>query len=984
MDVSSNIGGTETSTASASQVKPTADSSGKRKHLILVLAGAVIIAVLAAILFASGVFNGNKATMPNSALNGSTTTAVAAVNATNSAAVRLNGTLYVVNQYGYSSGNLVALNLSSGKATSSVNSGTISFYNPSHIAVYGNTAYIVNRQGGSPLTHNGNITIMDLATNAIIGSINSAAFDAPTGISTYGSTAYVLNVFGGPAGYGNVIIINLTTDKVVGSINSTANVLFNNPMYAASSGTTEYVVNEQGGLPIDGTTGGNITILNTATGTVTGSINSNLFFGLAGIAISGNTVYVVNHQLSLNTSGSRMSTGSILLINMQSNQVVGSISSNAFGVPAGIAISGNIAYVLNQRGNFGNNGSNVLIINLTTRQVTGSINYTEFTDAYPVSITVSGTLAYIVNREGGEYMNGNIIIINLTDGKIAGSIDSPAIDFYLDTPGVAISGNTAYIANSAGGTTGTGNILVVNLSNDQIAGSINSGGFATPEAITPAGSNLYALNQYGGAYNTGNVVIINLTNSKITGAISAGTGFNWPSDIAVSGTTAYVTDPADTGVLIVNLTTKKITGSISSNVFAVPEGIAISDNTAYIADRFGGVYDNGTIVIVNLTTDKVVGSINSSAFDWPSDIAIRGTKAYVINQGSNSTAASAGNIVIINLTDNQIIGSINSEEFYAPAGIFIRGTTAYVTNPSSSLYKTGAILLVNLTNDSMVGSLGSRIGFDNPAGIALSGSTVYVVNHSNPVILEIDSADGKITGSISSSAFAGRPYANAPTGDSYGIAISGSTAYVTNPNGGLSNSSNGFSSYPSPAENQFGNVIIVNISTGQVTGSIESSSFYYPTGIAVSGNLAFVVNSYTDFGDGIAYASAGGGRITIINLTDYKVVRSINSSMFYNPVGIAISGSTAYVANVKGGTNGKGDVLIINTKTGQVTGSIESNLFYYPLGITVLGSDAFVTNNAGQQLGNVGNILIINLTTDKVVGSINSTALSSPIGITAI
>ena len=148
-------------------------------------------------------------------------------------------------------------------------------------------------------------------------------------------------------------------------------------------------------------------------------------------------------------------------------------------------------------------------------------------------------------------------------------------------------------------------------------------------------------------------------------------------------------------------------------------------------------------------------------------------------------------------------------------------------------------------------------------------------------------------------------------------------AYVLNYNGGTGSS---------------GNLIEINLNTGQVTGAIPSDgtsgAFHNPFGIAISGSTAYVVNHYGGTGS--------SGNLIAINLNTGQITGAITSDgtsgAFYYPFGIAISGSTAYVVNSNGGS-GSGNLIEINLNTGQVTGAIPSDgtsgAFSYPVGIAI-------------------------------------------------
>ena len=276
---------------------------------------------------------------------------------------------------------------------------------------------------------------------------------------------------------------------------------------------------------------------------------------------------------------------------------------------------------------------------------------------------------------------------------------------------------------------------------------------------------------------------------------------------------------------------------------------------------------------------------------------------------------------------------------------------------------TGNILEINLNTGQVTGAIpsdGTSGAFDHPTGIAISGSTAYVVNEEGGSgfgnILEVNLNTGQITGAIPSDGTSGAFYIP------HEIAISGSTAYVVNTNGG--------SSYT-------GNILEINLNTGQITGAIPSGdtsgAFHYPIGIAISGSTAYIVNQAGGYGT---------GNLIEINLNTGQVTGAIpsdgTSGAFDYPIGIAISGSTAYVVNEEGGSSYTGNLIEINLNTGQITGAIPSGdtsgAFHYPIGIAISGSTAYVVNEEGGY--GTGNILEINLNTGQITGAIQSDGTS--------
>jgi YVTN family beta-propeller protein len=204
----------------------------------------------------------------------------------------------------------------------------------------GTKAYVTNSNSTT-------VTIIDIATNTVIGTISG--FDGPSGlvITPDGNYAYVNN-YGGPiAGSGNgntVSIVDLNTNAIVGTL--TVGPLPPGPPAApaalaiAPDGAYVYVVNYVDGNPGTGT----LSIIRTSDN----SVQVNAITGFSGpfaMAITPNGKYGYVTNFGSNNFAPVGTTVSV--VNIGSNTLVASIP---VGIqPSGIAIapSGQYAYVSN-------------------------------------------------------------------------------------------------------------------------------------------------------------------------------------------------------------------------------------------------------------------------------------------------------------------------------------------------------------------------------------------------------------------------------------------------------------------------------------------------------------------------------------------------------------------------------------------------------------------------------------------------------------
>ena len=297
-------------------------------------------------------------------------------------------------------------------------------------------------------------------------------------ISGYGQYAYIAN-YGGS----NVIIVNTATGTVVGSIvggSTPIGVAF------APSGAYAYIINH---------VASNVVVVNTATGTGVGSITDtapNPY--LDAFAPSGSYAYVTNYGSS-----------NVAIINTATSTVAGAIT-NGINAPVGVAFapSGTYAYVSNL------GSGNVVIVNTATNGVVGSIGVG---GVYGIAFAPSGAYAYMA-----EYGASNVVIVNTSTKTITGSFTAG-----LNGPvGIAFapSGAYAYITNY-----GSSNVVIVNTSSSSVVGSIAWAGFNRPYgmAFAPFGTGTAASDYFSKAMGSLNFQKYNsllLSNFSNTGLVS--------------------------------------------------------------------------------------------------------------------------------------------------------------------------------------------------------------------------------------------------------------------------------------------------------------------------------------------------------------------------------------------------------------------------------------------------------------------------------
>ena len=415
----------------------------------------------------------------------------------------------------------------------------------------GTYAYISNFYGPN-FSLNGNITVINLATNSISKRI-TYGFYFPTGVSfsPSGTYAYVTNLGN------NVVIINTASNTVVNAITSG----FSDPEGVAisPSGTYAYVTNCNSSC--SGSGPDNVVIINTATNTVVNSITSG-FNEPEGVAFSPSGTYAYVANPGSNT---------VVIINTASNTVTGSITSG-FNFPTAVSFSpsGTYAYVANEDSN------NVVIINTASNTVTGSIT-SGFAFPEGVAISPSDKYAYVAN-EGSS----NVLIINTGTSTTNSIYSLVSVNPTLSVPTISPSnkiinsgqsvtfsstwsgGTPDYIAklySSSTSTCNTGSTLI------QSIPSLTTGSTAF-NPVTPASTTYYCIFITDSASTP---VTVNSINSEVT-LTSSGPQISNPY---AGGPTGYF-GPGPTPTIPTS-TTSTISSSTTSTILPV---ITITQTTS--------------------------------------------------------------------------------------------------------------------------------------------------------------------------------------------------------------------------------------------------------------------------------------------------------------------------------------------------------------------------------------------------------------------
>jgi len=206
--------------------------------------------------------------------------------------------LYVSN--GYGAGNSVVILDSASYDVL----GTITGFNgPIPIAIVGLTAYVGNYGSNT-------ISIVDLNTNAITGSIVVGTAPGALALSTDASFLYSANWTDGGVGTGTVSVVSLATHTVIATITG-----FSAPSGITTSDHHAYVSNT-GFAKIDTT----VSVVDLETHTIVKTLTTGL--QPCGVARVGRWVYVTNTNNPTAGSTTSFGTGTVSVIDAETNTVV--------------------------------------------------------------------------------------------------------------------------------------------------------------------------------------------------------------------------------------------------------------------------------------------------------------------------------------------------------------------------------------------------------------------------------------------------------------------------------------------------------------------------------------------------------------------------------------------------------------------------------------------------------------------------------------
>lgn len=538
------------------------------------------------------------------------------------------------------------------------------------------------------------LVVIDTNTQTVTGTIASVV--NPSDLFLIGSDLYALSPSSGV-----ISILDTATDTVTSTINtgqSTSMVLFGTTIYVLGSDGTVYIVS----TTTDSVTG---TFLAGESPWSAISIGDNIF--IVNVGVGGSSVSVFD-----TTTNTIIDPCRPILVTAEINEATLILTyDEALDADSVPDVSDFVVNV---------NGNPVSISNLS---ISGStitltiITPTIYTDVVTVSYIVpaSNRTQDETNGNGAPAFTNTPVTNNSTYCGSSIPIDGGSYD-------LALVGEFLYVSNSSG------SLLVFDSGSDALLETISVG--TAPVSATLVGDYLY-VNDYG----AGEVIVIDTTDNSISETI-AGTSAAYSSTLV--GTDLYVNSPDTNSVYVLDTITNTVTdtligfsapyfstqvgtdlyvsnsgdGTVSvldtltntiSETIAV--GTSIFSGTLVGTDLYFGDIGNAEVVVVDTSSNTVTDNITVGV--GPTSSTLVGTDLYVNEAGS-------GNISIIDTTSNTITDTIVTGStpyvstlvgLYLYVGTYDANITVIDTT-TKALYICGKKLVLNY----VAGSNGSIIG----------------------------------------------------------------------------------------------------------------------------------------------------------------------------------------------------------------------------------------------------------------------------------
>jgi hypothetical protein len=404
--------------------------------------------------------------------------------------------------------------------------------------------------------------------------------------------------------------------------------------------------------------------------------------------------------------------------------------------------------------------------------------------------------------------------------------------------------------------------------------------------------------------------------------------------VAIHGNFAYVTDWTypSSGFTVINVLNPSSPYVVNRvNLSAPTYGLVVSGSTLYVANRELGlkIFDLSDPMFPSLVGTAPIPGV---AYD----VAVSGTHAYVADLTKYLRV-----IDISNPVSPTLVGSVATPG--SAVEVEVSGSYAYVADDQSGLQ------VIDVSNPSSPGIVGSTSTPMAAYGVALSGSYALVADHKFGLrVIDVTNPASPI---LAASVSTPGPQNGGP----YGIAVSGSFAYVSDDFRGLLV----FDISNPILPDVVGSVYIPNAYQRGRKVTVDGTHAY----VAASGfHVVDISNPRSPFlGDvnasyfkdvavlgAYAYATDYYSGLKIIDISNPSLPTIVGSVFTANSLGVAVSGSRAYVTDA----GALRAIDVSNPASPFMTGSTGVS---GGAGIALSGAYAYVACSAGLQVIDISN-----------------------------
>ena len=564
-----------------------------------------------------------------------------------------------------------------------------------------------------------------------IALISAAIILMLTSIAGAAPFAYITN-----SGSNSVSVIDTATNTVTTSIS-----VGNNPWGAAISpdGTKVYIAN----LNDD-----NVSVIDPITNIITANVSVGQNAGPVGVAVTpdGKKLYVTSSD---GTTGA----GAVNVINTTTNTIASTV--NVGNIPIGISVTpdGTQVYVENSASN------NVSVIDTATTSIITTVNVGKTPQALgqfigktaptitwnqPANIT-SGTALSSAQLDASASVPGTFVytpslgtILNLGTQTLNTTFTpNDTANYTTVSKNISInvtSGPLAYIPTQS-------NVSIIDTATNTVMGIVNVNAPGPGVAISPDGKKVYVVTEASSPI-PGNVSVVDTTTNTVTAKVSVGLE---PYGLAVTpnGKNVYVTNLGSNNVSVINTTTNNVTATVNlsfvNSGYPNPFGVAITpDGTKAYITNSGCTYSGyGAVCVINTAINQVMATVNGLNQPWGVAVTPDGANVYVASSVD-------GTVSVINTTNNTIAATVTLPEYNDLDGVAVspNGNKVYVT-ASNGTTGTGAIYIIDTANNTIAVTV-PVWGYPNGVAVTPDGNKVYALDVNNNIIYVIDTATNQV------------------------------------------------------------------------------------------------------------------------------------------------------------------------------------------------------------------------------------------------